>query len=115
MTLRTPILAAALFTSVAALGLSHATAHAAPATANPGATPPGTGHHPPENRNNRSGSTTDPGPISYSPPTKNGRINPPPAAVQPPTPPGPWPDPPNTGYADQFGNSGIVPKVHAHN
>ena len=34
MTLRTPILVAALFTSVAALGLSHATGHAAPAPTN---------------------------------------------------------------------------------
>jgi len=47
MTLRTPILAAALFTSVAALGLSHSTGHAGPAPANPGAMPTGASHHSP--------------------------------------------------------------------
>ena len=41
MTLRTPILAAALFTSVAALGLSHSTGHAAPP---PGHAAPATAH-----------------------------------------------------------------------
>jgi hypothetical protein len=83
MTFRTPILAAALFTGVAALGLSHATGHAAPAPANPGAMPTDTGHHPAESRNGRPGSTINlesdgDGGIPFCPPTKNGHINPPP-------------------------------------
>ena len=97
MTFRTPILAAVLFTGVGALGLSHATGHAAPAPANPGAMPTGTGHHPAESRtmpqnhgNGRPGSTINlesggDGGIPFCPPTKNGHINPPPV---------PW----NKGY-----------------
>jgi len=74
-------------------------AHPAPAPANPGAMPADTGHHPTESRNGIPGSTVDPGAITFSPLTKNGRINLPPVAVQQPTPPGPgpWPDPRNTG------------------
>jgi hypothetical protein len=95
-------------------------AHPAPAPANPGAMPTDTGHHPAESRNGRPGSTINLGGnagITFSPPTKNGHINPPPVIAQQPTPPVPWPEqssPWNTGYYDQFGNGGIVQKVHAH-
>jgi hypothetical protein len=81
MTFRTPILAAALFTSVAALGLSHATGYAAPAPANSGAMPTDASHHPAESPNGRPGSTInlrDDGDIPFCPPTTNGHINPPP-------------------------------------
>jgi len=77
---RTPLLSAALITSVAALGLSHATGNAAPAPANSGAMPANVSHHPVESRNGIPGSTINlgdgDGNIPFCPPTKNGHINP---------------------------------------
>ena len=67
MTLRTPILAAALFTSVAALGLSHSMAHAAPP---PGHAAPATAHAAPATANPRLESTFkgDDGTVTICPP-----------------------------------------------
>jgi len=84
MTLRTPILAAALFTSVATLGLSHSTGHAGPP---PGHAATATAHAVPASSKPRPASTIkchgdDCIPI-YPPP---------PVELQ--TTPVPWPGPP---------------------
>ena len=91
MALRTPILAAALFTSVVALGLSHSTGHAAPA--NPGPMPTAARQHPAESLPNNHGrpestiksdSACD---IPACPPTKPAE-----PLMQPPHPPPPHPE-----------------------
>jgi len=102
MTLRIPILAAALFTSVAALGLS-STGHAASAPANPGAMPTDASHH-----------SAGDGNVPFCPPTKNGHIIGLRRHVPSAEPvPSPWNMNYFENYSEQFG-FGDRYKSHAH-